>query len=280
MQTWIVEKACAKVNLALHVLGRRDDGYHALDSVVAFADYGDEIKLRRAARTSLTIIGANAALVPTSEDNIIFNALNIWREMNAQSSLNFEIILEKNLPVTSGLGGGSADAAAVLRGLQRLTETTLTEAHLQSLAKSLGADVPVCFVQKPCQMQGIGEIIRPLTIELPKAIVLLNPNMPCPTQTVFSKLNLKNGQTFGTPVELENAPSWRNDLTISACEVVPEIENVLHALEAEQCFSAVRMSGSGATCFGLCSSPAIAMAAAARLSVRNPSWWVKAAELL
>ena len=280
MQDWIFEKACAKVNLALHVFGRRDDGYHELDSIVAFADFGDELKLRHAAQTSLKVAGPFAEWVPQGDDNIVFKALNVWHTATAMPAPQVEIVLEKNLPVASGLGGGSADAAAVLRGLQRLYQIELSETHLQSLAKSLGADVPVCFSQRSCQMQGIGEIIRPLTILLPKAIVLVNPNVACSTQTVFSKLNFKMGETFELPVDIENPPSWRNDLAEAASMFVPQIETVLAALEQEQCFSAVRLSGSGATCFGLCSSPAIAMAAAARLSVRNPNWWVKSASLL
>jgi 4-diphosphocytidyl-2-C-methyl-D-erythritol kinase len=277
---WIEERACAKINLALHVLGRREDGYHEIDSVVAFADFGDEVKLRRAAKTSLTVTGPFAAAVPLGQDNIILKAVSVLSEIFKMQPPTLEICLEKNLPVASGVGGGSADAAATLRAVLRLTERALTADQIQKLAKSLGADVPVCFAQRACHMQGIGEIIRPLTITLPKAIVLVNPQKPCSTQAVFAKLALRNGQTHLSKVEIESAPTWRNDLTHAACEVEPEINKVLKALEAEQVFSNVRMSGSGATCFGLISNMSSASAAAARLSVRNPGWWVKALELL
>ncbi len=279
MAEWIVEKACAKINLALHVLGRRDDGYHELDSVVAFAGFGDELKLRQAKHTTLRVTGPFAAEVPQGPENIIFKAISVLRDVLKFELPGFEIILEKNLPVASGVGGGSADAAATLRAILRLTAHKLSENQIQSLATSLGADVPVCFAQRSCHMQGIGEIIRPLMISLPKAIVLVNPQKPCSTQAVFAKLALTKGQSHLREIDIENSPMWRNDLTGPACSVEPEIGQVLQMLAAEQMFSAVRMSGSGATCFGLVSNLAAASAAAARLSVRNPGWWVRATEL-
>lgn len=280
MSDWISETACAKLNVALHIIGRRPDSYHELDSIVAFASFGDELKLRKAKANTLSIIGPFAKSVPLGKDNIIFAAIKVLGNLMQRELPAVEIVLEKNLPVASGLGGGSADAAATLRGLSRLISEKLSPTQVTSLAISLGADVPVCFLQKSCRMQGIGEIISPLTIELPKAVVLINPNHPCSTQAVFAALGLKNGEAFGTPLQLENPPLWRNDLAPPACLVLPEIVNVLNTLQREPCFSAVRMTGSGATCFGLSNSMAEASAAAARLSVRNPNWWVRAAELL
>lgn len=283
MSSWHSEKACAKINLALHVLGRGVDGYHQLDSVVAFADIADEIKLRTAETTTFTITGPFAALVPTGEDNIIFKALHLARKMcKAQNKVipKFEIHLEKNLPVAAGIGGGSADAAALLRAVFRMINITITPAQIQSFALNLGADVPVCYQQKPARMQGIGEIISTLTINLPAAVVLINPRLPSSTQCVFQQLALAKGQNFRGAIDIENAPEWRNDLTEAAVAVEPAIRNVLSALQAEPCFSAVRMSGSGATCFGLVPNRATANAAAARLSVRNPNWWVQAASLI
>lgn len=283
MSEWVFEKAFAKINLALHVLGRGNDGYHQLDSVVAFADIADHLKLRESHSTSLTITGPFAANVPAGEGNIIFKALHMARmicETQNKVIPHLEIYLEKNLPVAAGIGGGSADAAAFLRALHRILNITVTPEEIRSLATSLGADIPVCFLQKPARMQGIGEIISELTINLPAAIVLINPLVPSPTQAVFQKLNLAIGKNYLSTIDIENPPDWRNDLTDAASAGAPEIKNVLAALNAEPCFSAVRMSGSGATCFGLVTNRATANAAAARLSVRNPTWWVKAASLL
>ena len=280
MNPWITEKACAKINLALHVLGKREDGYHELDSIIAFADFGDELRLREAEKTSLEISGAFANNIPSGDDNIILKAHNLLQQIVDVKIPKVEITLQKNLPVAAGLGGGSADAAALVRAFSRLINIELSAQKIQSLAKSLGADVPVCYYQTSCQIQGIGEIIRALPINLPKAIVLINPLKSCSTQEVFSQLALKNGQHHLEKVDVENSPLWRNDLTTPAIAVEPDIKNVLSALEQEQCFLATRMSGSGATCFGLIDNMASASAAAARLSVRNPNWWVKAAELL
>jgi 4-diphosphocytidyl-2-C-methyl-D-erythritol kinase len=277
LSDWISEKACAKINLALHVLGRRPDGYHELDSIVAFADLGDELNIRLADKLELICSGLFAADVPSGGDNIVLRA---WTVLNSLKQIPpVQISLEKNLPVASGIGGGSADAAALLRGMLRLTQQTLNEKEIASMAKSLGADVPVCFHQKPARMRGIGETINTLTIELPRAIVLVNPLQPCTTADVFKNLALNNGQTYKDAIDLHNPHTWRNDLSDAALKVQPIIADVLQALSAEPSFSAVRMSGSGATCFGLCKSMSEANAAWARLSVKNPNWWVRTAEL-
>jgi 4-diphosphocytidyl-2-C-methyl-D-erythritol kinase len=277
LSEWISEKACAKINLALHVLGRRNDGYHELDSVVAFADMGDELKIRRADKLELKCSGPFAVQIPGGSDNIILKAWQVLQGLRHIPPVHIE--LEKNLPVASGIGGGSADAAALLRGMLRLTRQSLGAAEIAALAKSLGADVPVCFHQ-PARMQGIGETISALTIELPHAIVLINPLQTCSTADVFKNLALKNSQTFRDAIELENPPQWRNDLSDAALKVQPVITNVLRALKDDPVFSAVRMSGSGATCFGLCKNRAEAHAACARLAVKHPDWWVRAAELM
>lgn len=283
MTGWIEEKACAKINLALHVLGRGEDGYHQLDSVVAFADIADEIEFRVGKTNSLAVTGPFAKLIPAGEENIIFKSLAIAGEICASHGTSLpplEIHLEKNLPVAAGIGGGSADAAAFLRALFRMLQIELTHGQVKKLATKLGADIPVCYFQKPARMQGIGEIISTLTIKLPAAIVLINPLKPCSTQAVFQELALSKGQNFRGSVDVECAPEWRNDLTQAAIAVEPEIKTVLEKLNAEPCFSSVRMSGSGATCFGLVASHTEASAASARLAVKNPNWWVRAASLL
>ncbi len=283
MSAWISETANAKINVALHVLGRRTDGYHQLDSVVAFADLGDELRIKVSDTLELHCIGPFAAQVPHGDDNIVIKAWHVINDLLRPRDIalpKVTVELTKNLPVSSGIGGGSADAAAMIRALLKNINHTLNAYEVKSLALTLGADVPVCFYQKPCRMQGIGETISPLEIELPRAIVLINPLLPCVTAEVFESLGLKNGQVFGEEIALENPPSWRNDLAEAAFKVQPKIIKVLAALRQEPCFSATRMSGSGATCFGLTSSMAAASAAVARLSVKNPNWWIKSAEIL
>ncbi len=282
MITCVTETAKAKINLALHVLGRRADGYHELDSVVAFANIGDELTISVSDTLSLSCSGKFATEVPNDGDNIILKAWHHLDKLFAGKAMalpKVHVALTKNLPVASGIGGGSADAAATLRGLLRLTRQTLSETEITSLAKSLGADVPVCFYEAACQMQGIGEIITPLTIELPRAIVLVNPLTACSTASVFTNLALKPGQPHLPPLDLYSPSDWRNDMTDAALATQPIITQVLAALKTEPAFSSVRMSGSGATCFGLVASMAQASAAAARLAVKNPGWWVRAAEL-
>jgi 4-diphosphocytidyl-2-C-methyl-D-erythritol kinase len=278
----VTEIAKAKINLALHVLGRRADGYHELDSVVAFADIGDELIITSSDQLSLTCRGMFGDHVPRGAENIILKAWEHLEILFAAKALRLpkvHVALTKNLPVASGIGGGSADAAAMLRGLLRLTDQELSAKEISAFAKNLGADVPVCFHESACHMQGIGEIITPLNVELPRAIVLVNPLAACSTASVFTTLGLKPGQSHLSTLHLHSPNDWRNDMTLAAIATQPIIANVLDALKTEPAFSSVRMSGSGATCFGLVASMAQASAAAARLSIKNPGWWVKAAEL-
>ena len=282
MITSVTETAKAKINLALHVLGRRADGYHELDSVVAFADIGDQLIISISDVLSLSCNGEFGAEVPSDNENLTLKAWHHLDKIFAAKDLalpKVHIALTKNLPVASGIGGGSADAAAMVRGLLRLTNQELSATEITALAKSLGADVPVCFHETACHMQVIGEIITPLTIELPRAIVLVNPLAACSTASVFTNLALKPGQLHLTPLDLNSPSDWRNDMTDAALTTQPIIAQVLRSLKTEPSFSSVRMSGSGATCFGLVGSMAQASAAAARLSVKNPGWWVRAAEL-
>jgi 4-diphosphocytidyl-2-C-methyl-D-erythritol kinase len=282
MTASVTEIAKAKINLALHVLGRRDDGYHELDSVVGFADIGDQLTITMSDKLSLQCGGQFGHEVPGGAENLILKAWQALHHfLNAKGLLlpMVHVDLIKNLPVSSGIGGGSADAAAMLRGLLRIIGQKFTRGEIGALAQRLGADVPVCFFGNACRMQGIGEIIVPLNIELPRAIVLANPLLPCATASVFNQLGLRRGQVYQMPLNEDMPNDWRNDLTDAAIAVQPAIKDILIALQSEPAFSSVRMSGSGATCFGLVSSMAQASAAAARLSVKYPSWWVRAAEL-
>jgi 4-diphosphocytidyl-2-C-methyl-D-erythritol kinase len=271
----ITEFAPAKINLALHVLGRRGDGYHELDSIVAFADVGDVLTLAPAAETSLEISGPFAGQLSSSADNLV---------LRAHALLNAPPVafhLEKNLPIASGIGGGSADAAAALRALIRVFDLALGPDELNVLALKLGADVPVCLHGKPCRMRGIGEKLEKGTFALPSAIVLANPGRATSTPEVFRQLGLQPGDSFGAAISPgSDAASWRNDLAKPAMNLVPEIGDVVAELRNAKGITCARMSGSGATCFGLSNSLAEAQAAAASLSAQHPTWWVKAATLL
>ena len=267
----IVELARAKINLSLHVLGRRVDGYHELSSVVAFADIADRLVIAPAEHNVLFVSGPFASDVPLGDDNIIWKA---WAHVRALMPVPCVAVqLEKNLPVASGIGGGSADAAAMLRGLLRLADVQLDHVQISGLA-AIGADVPVCFVGQACLMEGIGEKISVLTEQLPPALVLVNPLVPCATAAVFKVMGLKLGDTRPAPARAE----WRNDMTAAAIKVQPLILEVLSVLSKSH-LSPVLMSGSGATCFGLAPTFEVAEAEARKLAVLYPNWWVRAARL-
>jgi 4-diphosphocytidyl-2-C-methyl-D-erythritol kinase len=277
MPDYVEERAAAKVNLSLHVLGRRGDGYHELDSIVGFADVADRLKLTRSTENRLSVSGPFANDVPLGDDNIVWKTWNIINTLREVPKVFLE--LEKNLPVASGIGGGSADAAAMVRGLLALSEQQLDEKEIKALARSLGADVPVCYYGKSCQMQGIGETIRTLNINLPVAIVLVNPRKPCETAAVFKAMGLQPGQTNAPPALSLDHSAWRNDMTKAAISIQPVIADVLSAL-AKTNLQSVRMSGSGATCFGLASSMAEAEAATQVVTANHPEWWIRPARLL
>ena len=269
--TVIIEEARAKINLVLQVLGRRLDGYHELDSIVAFADVGDRLEFEPAAENALIITGPFAADVPKGDDNIIWKA---WAHLKTlMPAPNVSVRLEKNLPVASGIGGGSADAAAMLRGLLRQMGASLSDEQIAGLV-AIGADVPVCFVGKPARMEGMGEKISVLTEQLPPALVLVNPLVACSTTEVFKAMALPLGAMRPASVKA----AWRNDLTGPAIQVQPMISDALSALHKTNLFP-VLMSGSGATCFGIARSLEDAEAEAASLFAKHPQWWVKAARI-
>lgn len=256
--------APAKVNLALHVTGRRADGYHLLDSLVAFADMGDRVTLAPADRLSLTVTGPRSAGVPDDAGNLV------WRAAEAFGS-PVAITLEKHLPAAAGIGGGSSDAAATLRALEALTGRAVPFDPL-----TLGADVPVCLSPTAARMQGIGEAVTPVRLP-PLAAVLVNPGVPLPTGAVFAGLDSRDnpGMTgFPPPAEPGALVRWlatqRNDLEAAAIAQQPVVARVLDALGDA---SLARMSGSGATCFGLYPDAASARAAADRIARAHPQWW-------
>lgn len=283
------EGAPAKLNLYLHVTGRREDGYHRLDSLVAFAGLGDVVRAVPAEELSLTIEGAfGPALAAPGEaqGNLVLKAARALRAA-AGIEAGATLALEKNLPPASGLGGGSADAAATLRLLCRLWRIAPEKKELAGIARALGADVPACLALETAQMSGIGDLLRPAAA-LPKAEVLLvNPGLPLPTADVFRAFR----GPFSEAAPLTEAPAdaaelaaalhaRRNDLEGPARALCPAIDEVLAALTAEPGALLARMSGSGATCFALFAERAPAEAAAAKLRHSHPAWWIETAPLL
>lgn len=275
----IEEFAPAKLNLALHVTGQRPDGYHLLDSLVAFADVGDRVTVAPAEGLTLTVTGPEAAGLTAGEDNLVFRAARTFGAGRGAA-----ITLEKSLPVASGIGGGSADAAAALRALARLWRLPLPEA---AAVLALGADVPVCLAGRPARMGGVGEVLAPVPALPGVAVLLVNPRVEVPTPAVFRALARKDNPAmeplppaFASP---GNLAAWlsrqRNDLEAPATLVAPVIADVLAAIAATGPML-TRMSGSGATCFGLFATPDSAGAAAAEVAARHPRWWVRAARVL
>jgi 4-diphosphocytidyl-2-C-methyl-D-erythritol kinase len=279
--------APAKLNLYLHVLGRRDDGYHLLDSLVAFADIADVVTARPAEALSLEINGPFAgALQGDPAENLVWRAATALAA-RAGIEAKAALTLEKNLPVASGIGGGSSDAAAALKALGELWRFDLGERKFQGLAQSLGADVPVCLFGETAWLGGIGERVAPAPPLPPCSAVLVNPGPSLATPAVFKQ---RSG-AFSEPARFEAAPTnalglarlleaRRNDLTPPAVALAPGISAVLRALEAESGALIARMSGSGATCFALFAEADAATRAAGRLGRAHPDWWSAAGTLL
>ena len=279
----VEEHAPAKVNLALHVLGRRDDGYHELDSMVAFADVGDRLTIEVADTTSLAITGPFAKQLGEDPENLVWKAHTALAQVLLKSGQSLPPVafqLQKNLPVASGIGGGSADAAAALRGLLRLAKVEISPEEMRDCALSLGADVPVCVHGRTCRMRGIGAELSEPGLAVPGAIVLVNPMVATFTKGVFARLGLAPGQHYGSEIDPAHPQLWRNDLTNAAKAVVPEIDTALNLLMYQPALFGVRMSGSGATCFGLAHDLEAARVAASAISGEFPGWWVRAARLL
>jgi 4-diphosphocytidyl-2-C-methyl-D-erythritol kinase len=271
----IEEFARAKINLSLHVLGRRGDGYHVLDSTVAFADAGDQLTFSLSEQDRLENTGPFGVSLAADETNIVSKTIAaLRRHVGSQSAPPVAITLEKNLPVASGIGGGSADAAATLRGLMRLWGIELDSAELNRLALSLGADVPVCLMQTYCRMRGVGEEIELLGKAPWPAIVLVNPKQSQMTASVFRELGLDFGERHGTALNLADTSSWRNDLQDPARRLLPVIDDVIDTLNRHASQSVVRMSGSGATCFALCDTSVEAERVASAILQERPLWWV------
>lgn len=270
--------ASAKINLALHVTGRRTDGLHLLDSLIAFADVGDSLEGQIAPDLTLSITGPMAAGLSSGSANLILKAARLFGGNRGGAALR----LEKTLPLASGIGGGSADAAAALHLLADIWQLPLPppEAVL-----SLGADVPVCLFGKAARMQGIGEVLTPLALpEMPA--VLVNSGIAVPTAAVFSALTQRDTPPLPPPPDEPNREVWfeylnrqRNDLEPAAARIAPDIGATLVALAGTRDCRLTRMSGSGATCFGLYDTPKQAATAASAIAAQQPGWWCKATVL-
>ncbi|MGB6350148.1 MAG: 4-(cytidine 5'-diphospho)-2-C-methyl-D-erythritol kinase [Pseudolabrys sp.] len=279
MSATLVEKASAKINLTLRVIGRRADGYHELESLVVFADVADTLTLRTS-QDGLEIIGPFAGKTGSSADNLVFKAVAAVRGRIADVKAG-HFLLEKNVPVAAGLGGGSADAAAALRLIARTNGLALDDPRLFLAARAVGADVPVCLDPRPRIMRGIGELLSdPLDLPALPA-VLVNPGVPLATRDVFGKL--RNGQRGSDIADvphdvdelIEFLEQHGNDLTSAAIACEPVIAEVLAALRGLSGVKLARMSGSGPTCFALFGCRDEAAAASQRLVKEHKNWWVK-----
>ena len=271
------EFAAAKVNLFLHVLGRRANGYHDLDSLVVFAAVGDAVALSPSDAHRLTVDGPFAAHVPVDSSNLACRAVAALGDALGRAD-GVHVHLTKALPVAAGLGGGSADAAAVLRGLARLWDTGPSMAF-PMVAQELGADVPVCLRSRAAQMSGIGDVVVPVDLDAPLALVLVNCGAAVATESVFAQTH-----QFGAaadPLGEQDMATWvrgqRNDLEPAAIALVPDIARSIALLEGQPGCAVARMSGSGATCFGLFATMAAAESAATAIRLAEPSWWAVAA---
>jgi len=290
----LIDEGRAKVNLSLRVVGRRMDGYHDLESVVAFADCADRLTLEPGADLTLTTTGPLAGACGELADNLVVKAARLLAEAVPGLRLG-AFTLEKLLPVAAGIGGGSADAAAALRLLARLNGLSLDDPRLHQVALATGADVPVCLLSRACDMTGVGEQLLPL--KLPSMpCVMVNPRVPVATKDVFQALALRKGELLVGASDVIEAPAWpeegasiaewidilstvANDLEAPAMRIEPVIGDVLAALRASDGVKLARMSGSGATCFAIYGEPAHAQAAAAKLRRDRPDWWVHSGTL-
>jgi 4-diphosphocytidyl-2-C-methyl-D-erythritol kinase len=289
-----VETGRAKVNLTLRVVGRRADGYHDLESIVAFADCADRLALTPGPELSLTMTGPLAAACGDTSDNLVLKAARLLAEVVPDMKAG-AFTLEKVLPVAAGIGGGSADAAAALRLLAGLNGLALDDDRLVAVALKTGADVPVCLASRACDMTGVGEKLLPLNIP-PLPCVMVNPRVPVATKDVFQGLGLKPGDLLVGVTDVLSAPVWPgagasvndwttvleqvpNDLEKPALKVQPVIGDVLSTLGTSAGALLARMSGSGATCFALFGTEREAQAAGRRIGSDRPEWWVHAGTL-
>jgi 4-diphosphocytidyl-2-C-methyl-D-erythritol kinase len=290
----LMEQGRAKVNLTLRVVGRRVDGFHDLESVVAFADCADQLGLAPGPELKLVTTGPLAQACGAIHDNLVLKAAQLLADRVDDLTLG-EFTLDKMLPVAAGIGGGSADAAAALRLLAKANNLAADDARLIEVAKLTGADVPVCLNSQACVMTGVGETLMPLSLPI-MPCVMVNSCVPVPTKDVFAALGLRSGELLVGASDVFQAPAWpeagasvedwvealaagSNDLEAPAMRIQPVIGEVLAALNATNGAWLARMSGSGATCFAIYENTAEAQRAAQKIQRDHPGWWVHAGVL-
>lgn len=286
----LATRAPAKINLTLHILGRRADGYHELESLVVFSGAGDTLSLAPGPSLSLDVTGPTAPAAGAGDDNLVLRAARNLAERVENLRLG-AFRLEKRLPVAAGIGGGSSDAAAALRLLARANDLSPDDPRLLDAARATGSDVPVCLAGRARMMRGAGESLGPL-IGLPLLpAVLINPGVPVETRPVFARLGLQPGEKVSgaqhpeipsgasAPELLALLEKGRNDLEDPACLQAPAIVDVLAVMRVARGCRLARMSGSGATCFAIFSTPQAAAKAARAIRRQHPEWWVKTAAL-
>ncbi|WBL33436.1 4-(cytidine 5'-diphospho)-2-C-methyl-D-erythritol kinase [Sinirhodobacter sp. HNIBRBA609] len=276
--------APAKINLALHVTGQREDGYHLLDSQVAFSPVGDRLTLRAAEEFAMTVSGPEARGVPADHSNLVLKAATLFAEHTGMTG-GVAFHLEKNLPAASGIGGGSSDAAAAVRGLLQMGfgDAPAVQARVLGMIGDaltrLGADIPMCLSPVAQRVRGVGEDLTPIQLP-PLPCLLVNPRVEVATPAVFKALRQKDNPPPPAPppfATLQECIDWlaqqRNDLQAPAIATAPVIATVLETLATLPGCRLARMSGSGATCFALFATPAEACAAEIALRAARPEWW-------
>jgi 4-diphosphocytidyl-2-C-methyl-D-erythritol kinase len=290
----LIEEGRAKVNLTLRVVGRRVDGYHELESVVAFADCADRLSLAPGSALDLTMSGPLAQACGETSDNLVLKAAHLLGERVPGLKIG-RFTLDKVLPVAAGIGGGSADAAAALRLLAQFNGLALDDMRLLDVAIESGADVTVCLASSACDMTGVGDTLLPLSLPI-MPCVLVNPRVPVATRDVFKALGLRNGELLVGATDVIRATAWpekgasvedwveslaagSNDLEAPATRIQPVIGEVIAALSATNGAWLARMSGSGATCFAIFENTADAQRAAKKIQIDRPQWWVHAGVL-
>lgn len=290
----------AKINLTLHITGRRNDGYHLLDSLVVFSDIADTITLTPTHTphdVTLSVGGTYGDNVPTGDDNLILRAVhaiqNYAHDTNQTPTQGVHIDLTKNLPVSAGVGGGSANCAVILNELPLLWNIAISDLDRDTIGKTLGADVMICTRQATTRMQGVGDMLNPIALAVKKlGVVLINPNIPLSTAEVFAHYHTQREQGLVdytvvddhwdiSPLNaVEMVRGGWNDLQGSAVSLCPQIGDVLHSLGGVTNGLCHGMSGSGATCFALFDNRQQADTARQTLHQHHPDWWVASGEIL
>jgi 4-diphosphocytidyl-2-C-methyl-D-erythritol kinase len=290
----LIDEGRAKVNLTLRVVGRRTDGFHDLESVVAFADCADRLTLTPGSELTLQMAGPLAQACGVTSDNLVLKATRLLAE-RVPGLKSGSFTLDKVLPVAAGIGGGSADAAAALRLLAKLNGLALDDERLHEVAVATGADVPVCLASRACDMTGVGDTLTPLSLPI-MPCVMINPCVPVPTKDVFKALGLRNGELLVGATDVFRGTAWpeagasvedwvevlaasTNDLEAPAMRIQPVIGEVIAALNATNGAWLARMSGSGATCFAIYENTAEAGRAAEKIRRDHPGWWVHSGTL-